>query len=180
MSGEKSKAGSHFPLGGDGPENSADRGTATCYCGAVQISFPTKKPGLGDTFVCHCTDCRKITASLFATNFIVKFDQVKHLRGQELLTKFAQSKTIASGFEMANYFCSKCGSLMYRIGAGFPGSAVLRVGTVDDFHLHETVLKPRLEQFCDDRATFLNPQTGVEQQPGNFFDARKFQPKPRV
>lgn len=36
--------------------------TATCYCGAVQILVPTTAPGLVDTFICHCTDCRKITA----------------------------------------------------------------------------------------------------------------------
>lgn len=36
--------------------------TATCYCGAVQIEVPTEGEGLIDTFICHCTDCRKITA----------------------------------------------------------------------------------------------------------------------
>jgi hypothetical protein len=36
--------------------------TATCYCGEVQIEVPTEGEGLVDTFICHCTDCRKITA----------------------------------------------------------------------------------------------------------------------
>lgn len=36
--------------------------TATCYCGAVQIEVPSEGEGLIDTFICHCTDCRKITA----------------------------------------------------------------------------------------------------------------------
>ena len=36
--------------------------TATCYCGAVQIEVPTEGEGLVDTFICHCTDCHKITA----------------------------------------------------------------------------------------------------------------------
>jgi hypothetical protein len=36
--------------------------TATCYCGTVQIEVPTEGEGLVDTFICHCTDCRKITA----------------------------------------------------------------------------------------------------------------------
>lgn len=39
--------------------------TATCYCGAVQIEVPTEGEGLVDTFICHCTDCRKITARYF-------------------------------------------------------------------------------------------------------------------
>jgi len=48
--------------------------TATCYCGAVQIEVPTEGEGLIDTFICHCTDCRKITArfmSLRPTNIDV-------------------------------------------------------------------------------------------------------------
>ena len=36
--------------------------TATCYCGTVQIEVPTEGEGLVDTFICNCTDCRKITA----------------------------------------------------------------------------------------------------------------------
>jgi hypothetical protein len=42
--------------------------TATCYCGAVQIEVPTEGDGLVDTFICHCTDCRKITAR-YVPNF---------------------------------------------------------------------------------------------------------------
>ncbi len=45
---------------------SKNQATATCFCGRVQLAFPLSKPGLVDTFVCHCTDCRKITASMFA------------------------------------------------------------------------------------------------------------------
>ena len=43
--------------------------TATCYCGAVQIEVPTEGDGLVDTFICHCTDCRKITAR-YAPQFL--------------------------------------------------------------------------------------------------------------
>ncbi len=112
-----------------------------------------------NTFVCNCSDCHKITASMFASNFTVDDKYLKHLRGQDNLKTFGQSRTIASGELMTNYFCSTCGTLMYRVGAAFPGKSILRIGTVDDFTLHETKLKPQVEQFVKDRVGWLS---GVE------------------
>jgi hypothetical protein len=106
---------------------------------------------------------------MFASNFIVKDSAVEHVRGKEKLTRFAQSKTIATGNEMANYFCSVCGSLMYRISSGSPNMMVLRIGTVDDFNLHETKLKPRIEQFVKDRVCWFKGGEGVKQVEGNHF-----------
>ncbi|EIN05036.1 hypothetical protein PUNSTDRAFT_55316 [Punctularia strigosozonata HHB-11173 SS5] len=147
----------YFPLAGvasDGWSND-DEATATCFCGAVQLAFPTSGPGLVGTFVCHCTDCRKITASMFATNFTIDDAYLKHLRGRENLSSWGQSKTIKRGTKMTNYFCKTCGTLMYRVGEAFPGKSILRVGTVDDFSLHETKLKPKREFFVKDKVGWL-------------------------
>lgn len=110
---------------------------------------------------------------MFASNFIIKDSTLKHERGEDKLTRWAQSKTIQSGETMENSFCSICGTLMYRRSTGFPGMSVMRIGTVDDFNLHETKLKPRVEQFCKDRVSWLQGGTGVEQDSGNYFDPRK-------
>lgn len=122
-------------------------------------SKPTDGPGLVNTFVCNCTDCRKITASMFASNFTVKDTHLRHIRGQENLKTFGQAETIASQRKMTNYFCSTCGTLMYRVGHSFPGQSILRIGTVDDFSLHETKLRPKNETFTKDRVGWF---TGVE------------------
>ena len=95
---------------------------------------------------------------MFASNFIVDDAYLKHERGQDQLKNFAQSKTIASGNIMTNYFCGNCGTLMYRKSSGNPGS-VLRIGTVDDFSLHETKLRPKFEAFVETRVSWF---TGVE------------------
>lgn len=171
---------------------------------------PTEGDDLVDTFICNCTDCRKITASMFASNFIVNDSALKHLKGQDKLTKFSQNNTIETGNCMSNYFCSVCGkyscirsrialetmiagkhgpfissssqssfvlttvgTLMYRISTGSPGKSILRIGTVDDFSLHETKLKPRIEQFGKDRVSWLKGGEGVKQKMGNFYDSRK-------
>jgi len=163
MAATADKSKPYFPLAGcaDDGSSTEDSATATCYCGAVQLSFPTQGPGLRSTFLCHCTDCRKITASMFASNFSVADTHLTHVRGRDNLTAYGQSRTIASGNLMTNYFCSTCGTLMYRVGT--PGRSILRIGTVDDFHLHETKLRPKAEIFVKDRVGWLCAVEGVKQ-----------------
>jgi hypothetical protein len=103
---------------------------------------------------------------MFATNFIIADTYLKHLRGQEILKDFSQSKTTTSGKAMTNYFCSSCGTLMYRISEVFPGHSMLRTGTVDDFSLHETKLKPRVEVYTKDRVGWLCSANGAVQIEG--------------
>ncbi|KAH6985466.1 Mss4-like protein [Ilyonectria destructans] len=146
--------GSSFPLAGLAQDgwSTKDEATATCYCGAVQLAFPLSKPGYLFSFVCHCSDCRKITASMFTTGFVILDTHLKHVRGEENLTQFSQSKTIErEGNVMTNFFCSTCGSLMYRRPGAYPGLSLLRVGTVDDFKLAETGLRPTIEQYLKHR-----------------------------
>ncbi|KAJ7064899.1 Mss4-like protein [Mycena amicta] len=170
---------SFFPLASgasDGWSNE-NEATATCFCGAVQLAFPTQGPGLVNTFVCHCADCRKITASMFASNFTIDDKYLKHVRGRDNLKIFAQSHTIGSGTTMINYFCATCGSLLYRVSAAFPGYSVLRIGTVDDFHLHETKLRPQLEQYTKTRVAWLRPVEGMKQFEAMAFRAAGARPK---
>lgn len=103
---------------------------------------------------------------MFASNFTVADTHLKHLRGRDNLKIFKQSRTIASGHSMANHFCSTCGTLMYRVGSAFPGVSILRIGTVDDFNLHETKLRPRFEIFTKDRVGWWHGMEGVKQVEG--------------
>ncbi|KAJ7626312.1 Mss4-like protein [Mycena polygramma] len=163
---DKSKP--YIPLAGganDGWSND-EEATATCFCGAVQLKFPTQAPGLVSTFICNCTDCHKITASMFASNFVIADTHLTHLRGRENLSTYAQARTVASHKLMTNYFCKTCGTLMYRVGESFPGRSILRIGTVDDFSLHETRLRPQVEQFVEDRVGWLHGVEGVRQVEG--------------
>ena len=113
----------YFPLGdSDVP---GGRATATCYCGAIRLEFvrdpfavalltltnnqPTEGDGLVDTFICNCTDCRKLTSSMFASNFIVKDSEIKYIRGVDKISRFTQKATIESGNYMTTEFCSVCG-----------------------------------------------------------------------
>ncbi|MDI1490379.1 MAG: hypothetical protein OHK93_001581 [Ramalina farinacea] len=134
--------------------------TSTCFCGAVQLRYSIEGDNL---FVCHCTDDRKITSSMFASNFVIKDDTLEWVRGKDQITKYNMQKTIATGNNMESNFCKICGSLMFRISSGAKGMTILRIGQVDDLHLHETKLKPRLEQFAKDRVAWQQPIEGMEQ-----------------
>ncbi|KAJ7926586.1 Mss4-like protein [Mycena leptocephala] len=161
----------YIPLAGgasDGWSNE-EEATATCFCGVVQLKFSTQGPGLLGSFGCNCTDCRKITASMFASNFFVANTHLTYLRGRDNLTTYSQSRTITAGNTMTNYFCSTCGTLMYRISSGYPGISVLRIGTVDDFNLHETKLKPQVEQFVESRVGWLHGFEGIKQVEGTAW-----------
>lgn len=126
-----------------------------CRNKSTYTAQPTAAPGLVDSFVCNCTDCRKLTASMFTSAFIVNDTYLKHLRGQANLKTFAQNASIASGTMMTNFFCDTCGTLMYRVAERLPGHSLLRLGTVDDFNLAETKLKPRTEVFTKDRVSWF-------------------------
>lgn len=106
---------------------------------------------------------------MFASNFTIADPHLKHLRGRDNLKNFSQAHSIASGNTMTNYFCSTCGTLMYRISSAFPDQSILRIGTVDDFHLHETKLKPKVEQFTKSRVGWLCGVEGVKQVVGSAF-----------
>ncbi|EKG20439.1 hypothetical protein MPH_02249 [Macrophomina phaseolina MS6] len=165
----------YFPLAGLAHDgwSTEDEATATCFCGAVQLKFPTQGPGLITSFVCNCADCRKITASMFASNFTIADAHLTHLRGRDRLTEFAQARTIASGNAMANYFCSVCGTLMYRKSSGAPDASILRVGTVDDFSLHETKLRPQVEQFVPCRVNWFTGVEGARETEGDHVFPQK-------
>lgn len=62
---------------------------------------------------------------------------------------------------------------MYRVGEAYPGHSILRVGTVDDFNLHETKLKPRIEQYAKDRVGWLRGVEGVGQVMGSAYSPRR-------
>ncbi|KAJ4318843.1 hypothetical protein N0V84_006657 [Fusarium piperis] len=165
------RADSFFPrssLTQDG-WSTEEEATATCYCGAVQLRLPTSKPGYVSTFICHCSDCRKITASMFSSGITVLDSHLKHVRGEENLTQFSQSETIErKGSIMTNFFCKTCGTLMYRRGENFKGMSLLRLGTVDDFKLAETALRPKVEQFMKHKVDWLKDFEDVEHAEGQY------------
>lgn len=105
---------------------------------------------------------------MFCSNFSVKTSATKYVRGRELLTYWTRHGTTTTGNSMTNAFCSKCGSLMYRVSSGFPDMLIPRIGTVDDHDLHTTTLKPQREDFVENRADWI-PQLKLDKHVEGFW-----------
>ncbi|KAF7310391.1 Glutathione-dependent formaldehyde-activating enzyme/centromere protein V [Mycena chlorophos] len=130
---------------------------------------PTEAPGLVASFLCHCADCKKVSATTMGANFVIDDKYLVHVRGQERLKTYAHSHTVASGNMMSNYFCENCGTLMYRVSAAFPTLPALRIGTVDELELHGTKFRPTLEQFTKDRVAWSEPIQGMSQHEASYW-----------
>ena len=77
--------------------------TGSCLCRAItyQIEGPP-----GYTGICHCTNCRKWTGSMFTANSGYMKSQVSLLTGEEYLKTYVDSET-TSGLALMRQFCGK-------------------------------------------------------------------------
>jgi hypothetical protein len=73
-----------------------------CNCGAVQFEIDADLSGI---FVCHCSICRRATGSNGIAVVVFPNDQLRWVRGQELIATWKKP-----GTEWQTWFCSVCGS----------------------------------------------------------------------
>ena len=97
--------------------------TGGCLCGAIRYEFDADPETV---YICHCTDCQKISASAFGISVRVKVGDFKITKGEP-----ASFDTVAdSGRTKTGLFCATCGT---RFGGGVRGpQVVLRGGSLDD------------------------------------------------
>ena len=98
--------------------------TGGCQCGAVRYEFDG--PPL-DVYVCHCTECRKQSASAHGISVIVPGDAVRLVSGT--LNKWSRSTD--SGNLLDCYFCPNCGTRVWH-GNKDSGEAIsIKGGSLD-------------------------------------------------
>ncbi|KAL2784915.1 Mss4-like protein [Aspergillus keveii] len=136
----------------------------SCYCGAIRIEYPGEPL---KTALCHCTDCRKITGSVFTYNFVALRSDL-HVSGSG--TPKEVSKTADSGNRLVNYHCADCGTPLYgwKILVGADGVSqkdeivILRAGIFDDeefLNRHQ----PDLEVYVKKRLEWVTKFENAEQ-----------------
>jgi hypothetical protein len=96
--------------------------SGSCLCGGV--AYEAEGP-LVAMVRCHCTQCRKASGAEFATNGSVSADTFRILRGEELVSSYAWSPG------NHRFFCSRCGSPLFKRHDARPDQVRLRLGTVD-------------------------------------------------
>lgn len=122
-----------------------------CLCGKVR--FEIDGP-INDIVFCHCTDCRKVQGSAYATNGWVHDSKFRLLHGRELLSRYAHVPG------KVKYFCRECGSPVMSINDSNPDQIRVRLGTIDTevrekpkCHIF-TASKANWDVICDDLPQF--------------------------
>ena len=95
-----------------------------CQCGSMRYAAPEMPLAL---YVCHCTECRKQSASAFGISFTVARSALRLLQG----TPHYWSRQTASGHVLACAFCAECGSRLWHQSSGYPDTLNIRGGTLD-------------------------------------------------
>lgn len=102
--------------------------TGGCQCGAVRYEIAAEPLAF---YACHCTECRRQSASAFGLSMWFPSEAVRITQGA--LEEWR--RPTASGGELACRFCPDCGTriLHETLGSG-PASGIvsLKAGTLDD------------------------------------------------
>ena len=126
-----------------------------CLCGKVRFEITGS---IQDIVCCHCSECRKVQGSAFATNGNLAKEDFKLVAGQGDLTGYestpGQIKT----------FCKYCGSPIFSQSESRPDTIRVRLGTIDS----DITERPAAHIFVASKANW-------EEISGNLpqFDANK-------
>jgi len=93
-----------------------------CLCGTVRFEITA---GIRNIVYCHCSQCRKVQGSAFATNGIVDSKHFNILSGESELTGFESSPG------QIKYFCKHCGSPIISKNASTPDDVRIRLGVIE-------------------------------------------------
>ncbi len=115
--------------------------TGGCYCGAVRFEITSE---ISNIVYCHCSQCRKLQGSAFATNGVVDSDSFKIISGEDVLTKHQLSRT------QARYFCQHCGSPIKSENTKVLDKVRVRLGTIDS----DIKEQPLAHIFVDSKANW--------------------------
>jgi hypothetical protein len=80
-----------------------DRLSASCHCGAVQLTFPAEGTGV---LACHCGDCQKMHGNFNA--FVATSRDAVTLSGNEALVWYQSSA------DSRRAFCGSCGARVLK------------------------------------------------------------------
>ena len=86
---------------------------ASCQCGAVTFTTPTPKPLR--TYFCHCTECRKQSASAFGTSAVFPATEPLFPLSESLRDRLGIfTRSTDAGNTLDCYFCKTCGVRMFH------------------------------------------------------------------
>ena len=97
--------------------------SGSCLCREVRYEFDVE-PRV--CVACHCSSCRKVTGSAFATWAQVPLAQFRWVAGSERIAEFRSSD------HGQRFFCKSCGSTLGNLTTERPNIMHLACGTLDE------------------------------------------------
>jgi len=123
--------------------------TGSCLCREVTYGI---KGNLGIFQYCHCSRCRKLTGSAFASNLLVSPDDFSWLSGEGSVGRYE----LEGAKHFATSFCRKCGSsLPWLTQSG--KAVVVPAGTLDG----DPQIRPIQNIYCASRAVWYREPTSL-------------------
>jgi hypothetical protein len=96
--------------------------TGKCLCGTVKYKVHQK---IEDIIMCHCSECRRVQGSAFATNGNVKNENFELISGETSLTEFKENGN------KSRFFCNKCGAPIFAKVKNNPDYTRIRLGLIE-------------------------------------------------
>lgn len=113
----------------------------SCLCGEVKFTITGK---ISHIVYCHCSQCRKVQGSAYATNGIVHESDFTVIQGETSLTEY---KTVTG---QSKFFCRHCGSPIMSTNKAKPGDIRVRLGTIES----EITERPECHIFVASKANW--------------------------
>lgn len=109
----------------------------SCLCGKVTFTIGGVMSNMTH---CHCSICRKIHGSLFAT--YLEATELSYTGGQELIQEYVSSQ------DFDRCFCKECGSVLPEKASTNPGVYYVPAGLLDD----DPGIRPEAHIFTESKA----------------------------
>ncbi|MEE2782026.1 MAG: GFA family protein [Pseudomonadota bacterium] len=95
-----------------------------CQCGACAYTLDSK-PYIA--YTCHCSECKKLTASAFLSCMQVASESLKNTRGSPI----NRERIADSGHVVRTWFCSACGSTLFAENSARPRIRTVHIGSLE-------------------------------------------------
>lgn len=113
----------------------------SCLCGKVTFSIDGP---IENIVYCHCSRCRRVQGTAFATNGNVHSQHFQFKSGENNLSEYKESG------QQSKYFCQTCGSPIMSKNSEYPENVRVRLGTI----LSEIKECPEAHIFVGSRANW--------------------------
>jgi len=95
-----------------------------CQCG--QVRYRAARNPL-ELYICHCTECRKQSASAFGISFTIRRNTFK-VEGHPAFW----TRQTATGHTLECAFCRNCGARLWHQSSGYPDVLNVKAGSLDE------------------------------------------------